>query len=81
MVFGAGPLVLWFAVTVLTLTPFAFGLNAAREVGLIGPPGSPDPAWFTGPFIALCFFYLRILLVTIGAVMVAAAARQRLALA
>ena len=80
VVFGAGPLVLWFAFTALTLTPFAFGLNAARETGLIGPPGAPDPAWFEVPFNALCFFYLRILPIMIGAVMVTVAAQQRLAL-
>ncbi len=79
-VFGAGPLVLWFAITALSLSPFAFGLNAAREAGLIGPPGTPDPVWFKAPFSAMLFFYLRILPVIIGAIMVTAAARQRLAL-
>jgi hypothetical protein len=72
IVFGAAPVVVWIAAVALTLSALALLPEAsASRTG-------PAPSWQLLVAYWVCFSYLRVLPVVLGAAALAASARQRL---
>jgi len=79
LVFGLGPFALWIAAIVASGYGLMLVFHVLRTVGLLPPSGTPEPTWLHGPAYAACFFYAHILPLMIGAGVMVAAARQRIA--
>jgi len=79
LIFGLGPFALWIATIVASGYGLMLLFHVLRTVGLLPPSGTPEPTWLHGPASAACFFYAHILPLIIGAGVMVAAARQRVA--
>ena len=80
-VFSAGPMLLWFAITALSILLIAVITKAFQLAGVLPMPGKAthvEPMRLQNFGQGLMFTYMRILPVTIGAIVAVMAARHHL---
>ncbi len=79
LIFGAGPLILWFGAIVITTLTISFVFESLIDLGILQKnPSGRDPDWLRAMLIGVCFVYFRVLPLVIGTIALVAAARQRL---
>jgi len=78
-VFGAGPLLLWCALTFVSVAGVIAFLKGLQALDVLPPRGTPEALWVQSPVNAVVFFYIRILPIIIGAAIAVTAARHSLA--